>query len=451
MMERITISEFLEDNPGFIFNLVEYVASTQFIERAQKRFDIFCQSFLAETSQTITPWQKQRDAIREAVSDIPAYDCIDWSRPDYWKTIPCIDKNSLRAHPDAFLSPRYNRKDLWQRPTSGTTGPPVTIWYSPEYFVEFRYFMAWKVVWLAGALNDDVRHRPIFCAAIVDNKYLADRVWACPDDSQGLTVQITFDERSPASMARLAELLHRFRPAIMTLKPNILNSLLLTPNASLKDAASHLQMIISGGADLNEEVRRKGEQLLGIPIYNAYGMTEVGGIAAECSLQDHIHIMEADIIPEILDATGTIQETGTGELVVSNIANIAMPMLRYRTGDLVELTSEPCGCGKAGRRIRNLSGRQIRNFRLRDGSEFAPTNFQPLFGSFPIKEFRLTQTAPEKIEAEIEVLPSCTDTPGVLRSIHEHITRELRYLADVDISETVFIPGDKFQRYRTLI
>jgi phenylacetate-coenzyme A ligase PaaK-like adenylate-forming protein len=441
---RLSVGEFLEQNRGFVFNLPEYIESTRFTERARKRFNDFRKSFLAPRSTT-SPWEIKRTAIESVVRYIPAYDSIDWQRSDYWESIPLINKDSVRARPDDFLSPGYDRKRLWLRETSGTSGLPLQIWYAPEFFCEIQFFSACKIAWLAGAFTDEVSRTPVFCVALGDNKLLSKRVWASPDGSPGLTLRLIFDERRRSSVERLAALFDRHHPAILTLKPNILGSIVRRLSEPCRAATDYLRLIISGGANLDEELRQNGQRLLGVQICNEYGLSEVGVVASECTVQDGLHVYEEDVIPEILHDDGNLQEAGTGELVVSSVANPAMPLLRYRTGDTVELTSEPCKCGKKGRRIRSISGKLLHNYRLSDGSEFSPTSFHDLFKLFPIREFRLTQTHVDRIQAEIEFLPTCMNPTEQLVSVQRHIERELRFLVRVDASEVVFSPGSKFQ------
>ena len=175
-------------------------------------------------------------------------------------------------------------------------------------------------------------------------------------------------------------------------------------------------------------------------------------VASECVFQDGLHVYEHEVLPEILQSDGRVEEVGTGELVVSSVANPAMPFLRYRTGDTVELVSEPCKCGRRGRRIRRISGRIFRNFKLSDGSEFSPTNLnRELFVRFPIREFRLTQTQFNRIRAEIEFFPSCENPMQEMISIQKHIESEMRFLVQVEISQVVFGRSGKFQRFQIAI
>jgi phenylacetate-CoA ligase len=72
-------------------------------------------------------------------------------------------------------------------------------------------------------------------------------------------------------------------------------------------------------------------------------MTELGPTGHSCSQRDGIHVLESDFIIEVLDANG--RPASEGELVATNLGRWGMPLIRYRTGDRVSITREPCSCG----------------------------------------------------------------------------------------------------------
>jgi phenylacetate-CoA ligase len=102
-------------------------------------------------------------------------------------------------------------------------------------------------------------------------------------------------------------------------------------------------------------VKRRIEREWGATCYDHAGATEVGAWAFDCQAQTGaIHLNELEFIFELIDPeTGqTIDPDARGELVITNLGRIGMPVLRYRTGDLVEMTLDPCPCGRSLARIR---------------------------------------------------------------------------------------------------
>ena len=95
--------------------------------------------------------------------------------------------------------------------------------------------------------------------------------------------------------------------------------------------------------------------------YNSYGLSEVcgPGVAFECTYQDGLHIWEDSFVAEIIDPqTGQVLPDGEeGELVLTTLQREAMPLLRYRTGDLTRILPGQCRCGRTHRRIDRIKGR----------------------------------------------------------------------------------------------
>jgi len=75
------------------------------------------------------------------------------------------------------------------------------------------------------------------------------------------------------------------------------------------------------------------------------GMTELGPTGHSCSQRDGIHLVESEFIFEVLDENGRPRADGEGELVATNLGRWGMPLVRYRTGDRVVASREPCSCG----------------------------------------------------------------------------------------------------------
>ena len=121
-----------------------------------------------------------------------------------------------------------------------------------------------------------------------------------------------------------------------------------------------------GAEPWTEEMRAQIEELWGFKekgggAYDIYGLSEMGGpgVATECQLQQGSHIWADHFIPEIVDPkTGEPLEPGEwGELVLTSITREAMPLIRYRVGDLTALIPEPCGCGRTHPRMEHITGR----------------------------------------------------------------------------------------------
>ena len=108
------------------------------------------------------------------------------------------------------------------------------------------------------------------------------------------------------------------------------------------------------------ETRQRIEALWGASVYDYYGLSDIfGSCAGMCEEKDGLHWAEDHILVEVLHP-GTnepVEEGARGELVLTTLKKTARPMIRFRTGDIVSFTSEPCGCGRTSIRLQGVHGR----------------------------------------------------------------------------------------------
>jgi phenylacetate-CoA ligase len=123
-----------------------------------------------------------------------------------------------------------------------------------------------------------------------------------------------------------------------------------------------VRVILFGAEPCTDPMREEIEERLGVKGVDLYGLSEIvgPGVSIECiEEQDGLHIWEDLFYPEVVDpATGEpVEEGEEGELVLTTLAKDALPVLRYRTGDLTTLNYEPCDCGRTAVRMDNVTGR----------------------------------------------------------------------------------------------
>jgi len=92
------------------------------------------------------------------------------------------------------------------------------------------------------------------------------------------------------------------------------------------------------------------ESAWGAKCYDHAGATEVGAWGFECQAQNGLHVNEGEFICEVINPE-TGESANEGELVITNLGRVGMPLIRYRTGDRVKLMGEPCSCGRSFRRL----------------------------------------------------------------------------------------------------
>ncbi|WP_049970655.1 phenylacetate--CoA ligase PaaK [Haladaptatus cibarius] len=123
-----------------------------------------------------------------------------------------------------------------------------------------------------------------------------------------------------------------------------------------------LSTVVIGAEPFTNPMREEIEEALDVTAVDVYGLSEIigPGVSIECAdVQNGLHIWEDHFYPEVVDPnTGEpLPEGEEGELVITSLTKEALPVLRYRTGDMTSLNYEKCDCGRTMVRMGNVTGR----------------------------------------------------------------------------------------------
>jgi phenylacetate-CoA ligase len=215
-------------------------------------------------------------------------------------------------------------------------------------------------------------------------------------------------------------------------------------DAGLDPADLRLELGLFGGEPWTEAMRTELERELGLTAISFYGLSEMcgPGVAAECSAQDGLHVQEDHFLVEVVDPeSGEPLAEGEGELVFTTLTKEALPLIRYRTGDVGSLTTRPCECGRTLARIRGLRGRLDEMLIVRGVNLYPSTVEQVLLAVDELApHYRLVVERPEKLdELTIECEPAAE---GVDRAVlAERLQRLLREQIGIRIAVEVLEAG----------
>ena len=159
------------------------------------------------------------------------------------------------------------------------------------------------------------------------------------------------------------------------------------------------------------------ERSFGARAFDHTGMTELGPTGVSCDARDGVHLIESEFVFEIRDASGNVHaiaDTGTleGELIATNLGRWGSPLIRYRTGDRVQVTREPCSCGSPfPKMLGGILGRVDDMFTVR-GVNLYPSQVEDLVRRQPsIAEFCIEVRQVRGME-EVTVLCESNGTDG---------------------------------------
>ncbi len=171
------------------------------------------------------------------------------------------------------------------------------------------------------------------------------------------------------------------------------------------------------------------ERSFGARCFDHTGMTELGPTGVSCDARDGVHLIESEFVFEVRDDGGAVRslpETGTinGELVATNLGRWGSPLIRYRTGDRVEVTRAACECGSPfARMVGGIRGRVDDMFTVR-GVNLYPSQVEDLVRRHPIiGEFCIDVRSVRGME-EVTILCECQGDDG--QAAVSRLANELR-------------------------
>ncbi|MCD6473056.1 phenylacetate--CoA ligase [Candidatus Aerophobetes bacterium] len=267
--------------------------------------------------------------------------------------IPFTTRKDLRENfPYGLLSIPLN--DVVRLHTStGTTGKPKAVFFSRNDINSSAELIA-RSMKMTGAEKGDVFQNMmgygLFTGGLISH-YGAERL--------GLLVI----PAGAGNTERQIELMFDFKTTVVHITPSYALYLadVMEEKGFNPKKDFNLRILYLGAEPYSEKTREKIERIFTVDAYNSYGLSEMNGpgVAFECKYKEGMHLWEDNFIMEIVDpSTGEpLKEGEEGELVLTSINKEAMPIIRYRTGDLTYIYPEKCNCSRVHRRISRIKGR----------------------------------------------------------------------------------------------
>ncbi len=270
------------------------------------------------------------------------------------KKLPYLDKQILRDQFDRLKSRKipYFLYNIGK--TSGTSGIPVST-LRDVISINFENAALWRSWENAG--DHSLRRVTLRGEKVVPVTQLNPPFWRYSADKNEL-VMSSF-HLSIHTAQWYIDKIHEHKPEVIYAYPSAVY-LLARYCRELKANVS-VKYVFTSSEVLTESIRQYVEETFNCRIYDWYGQSERVSAIGMCEKGTY-HIMEDYSITELIDF-------GNGpEIVGTTLHNYAMPLLRYRTGDLVESLDEKCSCGRHFREIRQIGGRRPEYIILADGN-----------------------------------------------------------------------------------
>lgn len=202
----------------------------------------------------------------------------------------------------------------------------------------------------------------------------------------------------------------RTRPTVIAAYPSILRDLLRL--GDLRGAAPGLQAVITNSEQSLQAERDEFADQLGCAVHDEFSSEELSSIAHQCRHQTY-HLTQDSSYVEVLSPTADtpLPAGQLGEIVGTCLINAAMPVIRYRQGDLASLRARRCGCGRDGPVLDTFVGRKNDSFWRRDDVEVPSGQILDwtynliLTHQLGVQEFQVTQRTTRDVEVALVVSP----------------------------------------------
>ncbi len=354
--------------------------------------------------------------------------------------LPFMLKRDLREIEMSKLFMASNRELVRYHASSGTTGTPTIVGYTHNDITNWAESIA-RGLASAGLGQDDIMQVAYTYGLFTGGlglHYGAERLRA------------TVVPASTGNSERQLEMVRRLGVTAIACTPSYLMHLGEVAGRMKMDIRStRLRTGILGAEPWSEGMRARLEDSLGVKAYNIYGTSELSGpLWCECTEQNGMHVWRDQTLLEIIDSeTGeTLGPGEKGELVVTMLLKEAVPIVRYRTGDVATIEEGECGCGRTHPRLGRITGR-VDDMLIVRGINVFPSQIEYVLMQSPElgNEFQiiLERTgALDEMLVKVELRPTgFKDNVAELECLKERIASRLRNTLSISAEVELVEPG----------
>ena len=331
--------------------------------------------------------------------------------------------------------------------TSGTSGKPI-LWLDTKESWDW-----WLRCWIEVFAGAGVRAGDRIYAAFSFGPFIG--FWAAFEAGQRMGVAV-ISGGGQSTEQRIHSIFEREATVLVCTPTYALRLADVARRQGMDMSRSSIRITIHAGEPGASipETRKRIQEAFGARTFDHVGMTEMGAYGFECEAQSGLHINEDEFIAEIIDPeTALPVEAGRrGELVLTNLGRIGMPLVRYRTGDLALLSGEACACGRSwSRLIGGVLGRADDMITIR-GINVFPSAIENIVRRHPqIVEFGIEVHRKREMRELLVKIETDGAADGVAEWLSQEISSDLSIRATIERVEAGSLPRFELKARRVQI
>jgi phenylacetate-CoA ligase len=363
-----------------------------------------------------------------------------------FERIPILKKDDVKQYLSKLSSSdsSYCNKRI-KNTTGGSTGIPIKYYQSYDYYdasIAYQFFNWYRTGYRFGdkmafiwGSEYDFKIRSIKEKI---NDLISNRIYLN-----------TFNA-SEEEYILFAKKLKKFKPKIIVAYAS--SAYLFAKILKKNDIKSIKPDAIQVSAEtLYPHQRKLIEEVFRCKVYNSYGCREVSSIAHECPKHDKLHICSWLNYVEIVNKKGKGTKGKTGKVLVTNLHNYAMPMIRYELGDVATPSKYSCHCGIKSNTLKEIKGRITDIIISPEGNFVHGEYFTHLFYELEyIKQFQVVQETRNRLTITV-VTNNQINKNNFENFMRKKIHKEISKRFDIEFKYSRKIPSEKSGKHRFTI
>ena len=355
--------------------------------------------------------------------------------------LPTTSKDDLQRYNDDFLCvPKEAIVDYAS--TSGTLGKPVTFGLTDRDLERLAYNEAISLS-CAGISQGDV----VQLMTTIDRRFMAGLAYFLGIRHLGASIV-----RIGAGIPELQwDSILSYHPTYLIAVPSFLLKLI---EYAEKNGIDYRHSSVKGVVCIGETLRQQDfspnlltdkimEKWPELRLYSTYASTEMSTTFTECDALQGGHHHPELIITEVLDDEGNPLPYGQlGELTITTLGVEGMPLLRFRTGDMVTLHDTPCSCGRNTLRVSPVVGRKQQMIKYKGTTLYPPALMDLLTEFAQVENYIIEISSNEILTDEILIkIGTCEPSEALKEEIANHFRAKMRVVPKIE-----FYPVDTIEQ-----
>lgn len=358
-------------------------------------------------------------------AQVGIYSIDDINSMSDFSKLPLVTKNDITEHYRDIVA--KNAKNNIKKSTGGSTGQPFSFELDIESNTRREAIMWRGYGWLGAGLGQKTLYlwgadigQPTLLKSIKNKLY--HRFYN--------RKMLNSFAMNTSNMHTYVEQINRYRPAALVSYVNPLYELARFITEKKLSVFSP-KSILTGAEPLHDFQREAIEKAFNCDVYDTFGCREFMLMSAECQENKKLHINNDHLVVETVNDSGQSITGESGDLVVTDLYNYGMPLIRYVNGDRATLINQPCGCSNPLPIMSSIDGRKLDIIKTASGKSIPGELFPHLFKEFNgIDKYQVKQSEISSLHIMLITNKHFTeqDKNDIAKEINKYAEHELQLI-----------------------